>query len=208
MTSLLEDREGTVWAGLGGSLGTHAGRLCAMRNGSTQCYGEDGAFGSFVWGLYEDSSGTLWAGAESGLWRWKPGPPRRYATPGMQIHDLNKTYDGRVLIAMTRAGLKQVVGDKVESYPIPVQSIGMRCSRIAMSIRINCSGTAMEVYGSEPAIGGSSMYIRAGQTYLRNPMASQATSSAVFSRIVRGMCGWPPLEDSTGFETSPSLRFL
>ena len=119
VTSLLEDREGTVWAGvLGGSLGTHAGRLCAMRNGSTQCYGEDGAFGSFVWGLYEDSSGTLWAGAESGLWRWKPGPPSLYATPGMRISDLSRTYDGRVLIAMLRAGLKQVVGDKVESYPI------------------------------------------------------------------------------------------
>jgi signal transduction histidine kinase/ligand-binding sensor domain-containing protein len=119
VTSLLEDREGTVWAGiLGGSLGTRAGRLCAMRNGSTQCYGEDGAFGSFVWGLYEDSTGTLWAGAESGLWRWKPGPPSRYATPGMRISDLSKTYDGRVLIAMTRAGLKQVVGNKVESYPI------------------------------------------------------------------------------------------
>ena len=119
VTSLLEDREGTVWAGLlDASFGTHAGRLCAMRNGSPQCYGEDGAFGSFVWGLYEDSSGTLWAGAESGLWRWKPGPPRRYATPGMQIHALSKTYDGRVLIAMLRAGLKQVVGDKVETYPI------------------------------------------------------------------------------------------
>ena len=100
VTSLLEDREGTVWVGLlDASFGTHAGRLCAIRNGSPQCNGEGGTFGSFVWGLYEDSSGTLWAGAESGLWRWKPGPPRRYATPGMQIHALSKTYDGRVLIA-------------------------------------------------------------------------------------------------------------
>ena len=119
VTSLLEDHEGTVWAGLlDGSSGTHAGRLCAMRNGSTQCYGEDGAFGSFVRGLYEDSPGTLWAGAESGLWRWRPGPPSRYATPGMEISGLSKTHDGRVLIAMLRAGLKQVVGDKVETYPI------------------------------------------------------------------------------------------
>ena len=55
------------------------GRLCAIRNGSTQCYGEDGAFGRAVWALYEDSSGNLWAGAQSGLWRWKPGPPKRYA---------------------------------------------------------------------------------------------------------------------------------
>ena len=35
----------------------------------------------------------------------------------------------------------------------------------------------MEVSGSEPTSGGSSMYITAGQTYLRNRMASQATSS-------------------------------
>jgi len=119
VTSLLEDHEGTVWAGLlDATFGTHAGRLCAIRNGIPQCYGADGIFGSFIWGLYEDSSGTLWAGAESGLWRWKPGPPRRYATPGMQIHALNRTSDGRVLIAMLRAGLKQVVGDKVETYPI------------------------------------------------------------------------------------------
>ena len=36
----------------------------------------------------------------------------------MRISDLSRTYDGRVLIAMLRAGLKQVVGDKVETYPI------------------------------------------------------------------------------------------
>jgi signal transduction histidine kinase/streptogramin lyase len=36
----------------------------------------------------------------------------------MQISGLSKTYDGRVLIAMLRAGLKQVVGDKLETYPI------------------------------------------------------------------------------------------
>ena len=117
VTSLLEDREGTVWAGTGGR-GTPTGRLCAIRSGSAQCYGEDGAFGSFVWSLGEDSSGTLWAGAESGLWRWKPGPPKRYATPGMRIGDMSKADDGRLLIGMSGAGLRQIVGDKVETYPI------------------------------------------------------------------------------------------
>ena len=52
---------------------------------------------AFVWGLCEDSSGALWAGAESGLWRWKPGPPKRYAMPGMRISDLTKADDGRLL---------------------------------------------------------------------------------------------------------------
>ena len=119
VTSLLEDREGTLWAGtLGGSPGTPTGRLCAIRSGSAQCQLNDGAFGSFVWSLGEDSSGTLWAGAESGLWRWKPGPPKRYATAGMRIDDLVKAEDGRLLIGMRGAGLRQLVGDKVEAHPI------------------------------------------------------------------------------------------
>jgi signal transduction histidine kinase/ligand-binding sensor domain-containing protein len=115
VTSLIEDREGTVWAGAWGSPN---GRLCAMRSGSSQCYGEDGAFGRLVSALSEDSSGTLWVGAQSGLWRWKPGPPKRYATPQLQISELSKVEDGRLLIAVYGAGLMQLAGDTLESYPI------------------------------------------------------------------------------------------
>ncbi len=119
VTSILEDREGTVWAGLLGSTSeTPTGQLCAIRNGHAQCYLNEGTFGSFVWGLYEDSSGALWAGAESGLWRWKPGAPKRYPMPQMRISDLAKGDDGRPLIAVNGAGLRQFTGDRVESYPI------------------------------------------------------------------------------------------
>jgi signal transduction histidine kinase/ligand-binding sensor domain-containing protein len=119
VTSLLEDREGTVWAGtLSGSRGDPGGRLCAIRSGNAQCELNDGAFGSFVWSLGEDRSGTLWAGAESGVWRWKPGAPRRYATAGMRIGDLSQDDDGRLLIGMSGAGLRQLAADKVEPYPI------------------------------------------------------------------------------------------
>jgi len=72
---LLEDRDGSVWAG-GAAVPT--GRLCAFRNTSVQCFGEDGRFGLGVFGLYEDSKGNLWAGAGRGLWRWKPGPPHPF----------------------------------------------------------------------------------------------------------------------------------
>ena len=103
-----------MWAG---TLADPTGRLCAIRSGSTQCYGEDGAFGRAVWALYEDSSGNLWAAAQSGLWRMKPGPPRRYPTP-TELIGLSKADDGRLLIAMHGAGLMQLAGDNVESYPI------------------------------------------------------------------------------------------
>jgi signal transduction histidine kinase/ligand-binding sensor domain-containing protein len=119
VASLLEDREGMVWAGsFGGGAGTPNSLLCAMRSGSAQCYGRDGAFGKVVSSLYEDSSGTLWAGTGSGLWRWKPGPPKRYATPPVELSALSEADDGRPIIARYGAGLMQLSGDKVESYPI------------------------------------------------------------------------------------------
>ena len=119
VTSLLEDREGTVWAGLMGQASdAPTGELCAIRSGHAQCDQQGGAFGTFVWSLFEDSSGTLWAGAESGVWRWKPGSPRRYETPGMRLGDLTRTDDGDVLIGVSGGGLLQLAGNRLESYPI------------------------------------------------------------------------------------------
>jgi ligand-binding sensor domain-containing protein len=97
VVSLVEDRDGTVWAG---SLTVPSGRLCAFRSGKTQCYGQDDSLGRYVLSLFEDGAGNLWAGAETGLWRWRPGPPQLYAvphsTPILEIRDLNTTEDGKV----------------------------------------------------------------------------------------------------------------
>jgi signal transduction histidine kinase/ligand-binding sensor domain-containing protein len=113
ISSLFEDREGTVWAA---SL-NRAGRLCAMRSDGATCSGEDGAFGRAVWAMYEDGAGRFWAGAESGVWRLRPGPPQRYRTP-TELIGLNTTEDGGLLVALHGAGLRQLAGDKVEAYPI------------------------------------------------------------------------------------------
>ena len=113
VTSLFEDRDGTVWAGTLGS----PGRLCAFRGGNTQCFGEDGAFGRAVWALYEDGLGNLWAGAESGLWRVKPGPPRRYPAP-TELIGVSETDDGQLLTAMHGSGLLRLAGDELKSYSI------------------------------------------------------------------------------------------
>jgi signal transduction histidine kinase/ligand-binding sensor domain-containing protein len=118
MTALIEDHEGTVWVGTW--IGPESlGRLCAIRSGSVHCYGEDGTFGNTVAALYEDSSGTLWAAAQSGIWRWKPGPPKRYSTSLKNVTALSESRDGRLLIADYGSGLTRIVGDKVESYSIP-----------------------------------------------------------------------------------------
>jgi signal transduction histidine kinase/ligand-binding sensor domain-containing protein len=114
VTSLFEDREGTVWAGLLGD----PGRLCAIRAGQAQCSTPEGGFGQFVWSLAEDGDGTLWVGAESGLWRWRPGAPQRIETPGMRVGDLSTTIDGQLLVAIRGGGIRQVVGDKLLPYPM------------------------------------------------------------------------------------------
>jgi signal transduction histidine kinase/ligand-binding sensor domain-containing protein len=114
--ALLEDREGVIWAGV---QGTSAGRLCAIQSGSTQCYGEDGSLGRGWLTLYEDSRGYLWAGAATGLWRWKPGPPKLYPIPDAEtIYSLIDGDNGALLIAM-HDGIRQLNDGKTEEYPLP-----------------------------------------------------------------------------------------
>jgi len=127
VTSLLEDHEGTIWAGLFAD----PGRLCSVRAGQAQCATPEGGFGGFVWSLGEDGSGTLWTGAESGVWRWKPGTPRRFALPGMRVGDLSTSVNGQILVGVRGAGLRQVDGDRLVPYAIrragkPVERVADR----------------------------------------------------------------------------------
>jgi ligand-binding sensor domain-containing protein len=114
---LLEDREGTIWTGAGS---LEAGRLCAIWKGSAQCYGEDGRFGTAVLGLYEDSHGNLWAGATTGLWRWKPGTPKLYPSTDRLdgVQSMIEGDNGALWIAVG-GGIRQLVEGKIEPYPIP-----------------------------------------------------------------------------------------
>ena len=95
--TIVEDDEGTIWAGGGGS---PFGKLCAIR-GSVHCFGDDGRFDRWVAGLFEDHSGNLWVAVKDGLWRWKPGVPKYYSLPGNpdSIEALAEDPDGAMLVA-------------------------------------------------------------------------------------------------------------
>ena len=115
--ALLEDRDGTIWAA--GSK-ANVGRLCRIHHDATQCYGEDGRFGSAASALYQDRAGNLWAGGTTDLWRWNPGPPTRYAMldPANPINALLELDDGAMLVSK-RSGLTTLRNGKTEAYPLP-----------------------------------------------------------------------------------------
>ena len=113
--ALLEDHEGTVWAG---GYGVPNGKLCAIRNGAVQCHGEDGSLGGGVGSLYE-FKGDLWAGTEAGLFRWKPGPPKFFPLPGGSIQDLIEGDNGTLWIAKS-FGVRQLKDGRIEAYRLPV----------------------------------------------------------------------------------------
>ena len=127
VTSLLQDAEGTLWFGV-----RDPGRLCAVRVAKTQCYGA-GSFGWSVPALYEDHKGNLWASAQTGLWRWAPGPPEHYRLPDGRVEAkaLIEGDNGALLMATgisgpfagpvtgSIEGLKQLVDGKIRGYALP-----------------------------------------------------------------------------------------
>jgi len=110
VTALLEDREGTVWAGLQDN---NAGRLCTLRAGQVRCAEPEGGFGTFVWSLAEDPAGSLWVGAGNGVWHWRPGAPSNYPMPGLRVADLSLGADGQVLAGVMGGGVLKVAGDEL-----------------------------------------------------------------------------------------------
>ena len=139
---------------------------------------------------------------QTGLWRWKPGPPKLYPMPDPvpEIHALIEGDNGALLIAM-RGGIRQLVDGKAEAYPLP--GVGA-----AVHARSGCSGIAMAVCGSERRTGASCMCTREGRMCLRSLTVSQAITSTVSLRIVKAIFGSPPSMASTAFATLPSPRFL
>jgi PAS domain S-box-containing protein len=116
VVSLMEDHEGTIWAGVAGP-GRTDGRVCAIRNGGAECEGSDGSLGGSGGFVYEDQRGNLWAGIGKLVRRLRPAPlsipPLTASLQGWTENDRGE------LLLSTQRGMKKVVGTVTEPYPLP-----------------------------------------------------------------------------------------
>jgi PAS domain S-box-containing protein len=124
--ALVEGDEGSIWAG---TSGPPDGKLCEIRDGSVRCGPEMGGVDRGVFGLHKDSKGNLWVGLETGVWRWRPGPPEFYAVPGLpngRMQGMADSEDGTVLIAATGAVMRLADGKAKAVYQFPTARRGFR----------------------------------------------------------------------------------
>jgi PAS domain S-box-containing protein len=114
--SPFEDRDRTVWFGV---YEASKGRVCAIRAGKVECYGE-GTFGDAVSAVFQDRRGNLWVSSYNGVWRWAPGPPEHYVYPrGVVEANALIEDDAGALVLATNDGLKQLGAGKIENYSLP-----------------------------------------------------------------------------------------
>jgi len=113
---ILEDREGTIWISGADPLN---GKVCWLRSGMADCQGENARLGSGAFGLYEDRQGNIWVGAVSGLWLWKPGPPKLYPLTGEMfgVEALGEDNESALLVGW-KGGIRRFNDGKIESYPL------------------------------------------------------------------------------------------
>jgi signal transduction histidine kinase/ligand-binding sensor domain-containing protein len=118
--SLLEDRQGTIWSASEPDFA--APSICAVEKSGVHCYGKDGslAAGGLIVSLYEDREGDLWAVAGSGIWKWKPGPPKFYplSIGSDYLDGIAEDDAGGLLIGM-KGGIRRFSDGKTGAYPLP-----------------------------------------------------------------------------------------
>jgi signal transduction histidine kinase/ligand-binding sensor domain-containing protein len=128
--ALVEDDQGSIWAG---TPGPPDGKLCEIRDGGVRCGSEMAGVGRGVFGLHKDRKGNLWVALETGLWRWRPGPPEFYAVPGLlngRMEGMADSADDALLIAATGAVMRLADGKAEAAYPYPNARQGFRVLRM------------------------------------------------------------------------------
>lgn len=107
VVSIVEDRDGLVWAATWGR-----GLFRARENGVSRWGRENGLTDDFVHTLFEDREGSLWIGTRAGLSRWRSGPIVPYGPEeGLGAQFLSTVTGNRrngILVGSWRSGVHRL----------------------------------------------------------------------------------------------------
>jgi PAS domain S-box-containing protein len=113
ISSILEDRFGTIWVTRSHVSHNAGGALCQVSGSKSQCYKvpDESLIGSCCDALAEDSSGNLWMGSGTGLLRWLDGSlsiyPNKYLIPNTGFDGVESTVsasDRSLLVGIDHGG--------------------------------------------------------------------------------------------------------
>ena len=113
VSSILEDRLGTIWVTRTRLPEAAAGALCQISGAKLECYRvpDESSIGGCCNALVEDPSGDLWMGSSTGLWRWHNGSlsmyPNKYLEPNTGFDGVESNVpasDGSLWVGIDHGG--------------------------------------------------------------------------------------------------------
>ena len=113
MSSILEDRFGTIWITRSRVSQNAGSGFCQVSGSKSQCYKipDERLIGGCCDALAEDRSGNLWIGSDTGLLRWGDGSlsiyPNKYLVPHTGFDGVESTVsasDGSLLVGIDHGG--------------------------------------------------------------------------------------------------------
>lgn len=132
VVSVLEDRDGLVWAATWGR-----GLFRVNARSASRWSMDDGLTDDFVHTLFEDREGSLWIGTRAGLSRWHSGPIVPYGPEeGLDAQFLSTVIGTRrneILVGSWRSGVHRLRNDRLEPMPLgfPVETTLIRAMAFA-----------------------------------------------------------------------------
>jgi ligand-binding sensor domain-containing protein len=97
LVQLTEDKDGVIWAGVGGRPTPDACSLFRIDHENVECYRRPEFAGLNLSRIYSDSNGTLWADTEIGIWRILPGTPELVEKTTSRVGTFGEDSQGALL---------------------------------------------------------------------------------------------------------------
>jgi ligand-binding sensor domain-containing protein/two-component sensor histidine kinase len=116
LVRLAEDKDGVIWAGVGGRPTPDSCSLFRIVHGKVECYKHPEFAGVDFSTLYVDREGRLWADSKIGIWRILPGPPKLIQKTTLPIDAFCEDSEGSLLYTLNGPIWKLSAKGKPENY--------------------------------------------------------------------------------------------